>query len=56
MQEIIKECFIDALGMEPTEEQINEVINKLPAELQSEDEDKKVAIHTWVNENINDFL
>lgn len=63
MREIIQDCFIDALGMEPTNEQIDKVIEQLPSDITALVEEKgandaevKEKIYVWVNENINDFL
>ncbi|AZV41946.1 MULTISPECIES: hypothetical protein [Peribacillus] len=63
MKEIIQECFIDALGMPPTDEQVDKVIEQLPAEIVAlseqhgaNDADVREKIYVWVNENINDFL
>ena len=63
MREIIQDCFIDALGMEPTNEQIDKVIEQLPTDIAAlveekgaEDAEVREKIYVWVNENINDFL
>ena len=63
MREIIQDCFIDALGMEPTNEQVNRVIEQLPSDILAlveqngaNDEEVREKIYVWVNENINDFL
>ena len=63
MREIIQDCFIDALGMEPTNEQVNRVIEQLPSDIVAlveqngaDDAEVREKIYVWVNENINDFL
>ncbi|MBM7693800.1 hypothetical protein JOC77_003244 [Peribacillus deserti] len=63
MIELIHECFIDALGMPPSDEQINNVTNNMPAELVSlaerlgeNDKEVRDQVYVWLNENINDFL
>ncbi|RFU61252.1 hypothetical protein [Peribacillus glennii] len=63
MREFIHDCFIDALGMPPSDEQIDTVINNMPAELVSlveklgeNNAEVREKIYVWVNENINDFL
>ncbi len=63
MREIIQDCFIDALGMEPTNEQVNRVIEQLPSDILAlveqngaNNEEVREKIYVWVNENINDFL
>lgn len=63
MKDIIQDCFIDALGMEPTNEQVDKVIEQLPSDIAAlvkekgaEDAEVREKIYVWVNENINDFL
>ncbi|WP_409305597.1 hypothetical protein [Peribacillus sp. SCS-155] len=63
MRELIYNCFIDALGMPPNDEQIDSVIDNMPAELRTlaeqlgeNDDEVREKIYTWVNENINDYL
>ncbi|PLT29768.1 hypothetical protein [Peribacillus deserti] len=63
MIELINECFIDALGMPPSDDQINIVMKNMPAELVSlaerlgeNDKEVREEVYVWLNENINDFL
>ncbi|PLT33141.1 hypothetical protein [Bacillus sp. V5-8f] len=63
MRELISDCIIDALGMPPSDEQIDTVIKNMPSELVSlaeqkgeNDQEVKEKVYVWVNENINDFL
>lgn len=63
LREIIQDCFIDALGTEPTNEQVDQVIAQLPSDIVAlveqngaNDAEVKEKIYVWVNENINDFL
>ncbi|RFU68399.1 hypothetical protein [Bacillus sp. V59.32b] len=63
MRELIQDCFIDTLGMPPSDEQIETVIKNMPEELvnlaeQSGENDSEVRdkVYVWLNENINDFL
>lgn len=63
MRELIQDCFIDALGVPPSDEQIETVIKNMPEDLvklaeQSGENDSEVRnkVYVWLNENINDFL
>lgn len=63
MKDVIHDCFVDVLGTAPSEQQINEVMKNLPAEInllieKHGENDPKVRdnIYVWVNENINDFI